>query len=460
MANNKNYDLDTSPIGRLIIQMTTPVMIAGLLTTTYGFVDMIFASRLGGVQVASIAFVSPLFMMLRSTVRGIAKGGVSVIAKLIGQKDFEQSAAYATQLRIIIISFAVFFSIAGVIFSYPLLKALQISGPLFDQSLIYTRIMFFSLPASAIVGLYMTLFMSQGKMNITSQISFLGLGCNIVLNSISVFVLNLGIDGLAYATIITQYIQAIVIVFLYHRETHEFNISWQSNPVFPVNAVRWHLLKVGTPLSFSLASTSVGILVINVIIAPMGYEVVAAFAIGNRINSLMFMPMKQMGSGIVPLIAHNWGAGALARARTTIKLSLSYALILGVLAGIFIQIVKWPLGSFLTNGESIIFDHVINYVGLVGWTVIAWTLFHMLQSIFEGFQKTSFTFWTNLFRLWGIRIPGVILLSYFFPSIEEYAVWYTMFWSNIVTLLFALVFFAIKIPEFLNPDADKGWSLV
>lgn len=454
MANNKKYDLDTSPIGQLIIQMSTPVMLAGLLTTTYGFVDMIFASRLGGVQVASIAFVSPLFMMLRSIVRGISKGGVSVIAKQLGQKEYEQSAAYATQLRLMIIAFAVFFSLMGVLFSHAILTALQISGPLFDQSLIYTRIMFFSLPASAIVALYLTLFTSQGKMKITSQISFLGLGCNIVLNSISVFVLNLGIEGLAYATLITQYIQAMIIVFIYHREIHDFSISWRRSSAFAVGSIRWHLLKVGAPLSFSLASTSIGILVINVIIAPMGYEVVAAFAIGNRIHSLMFMPTKQMGQGLVPLMAHNWGANSLDRVRRTIKLGLWYSLGLGIFAGVFIQIIKWPLGSFLTKGEDEILGHVINYVSLVGWTAIAWSVFHMLQSVFESFQKTSFTFWTNLFRLWGIRIPGVLLLSIFIPSLQEYVVWYTMFWSNIITLFFALVFFAVKIPDFLNSDTS------
>ena len=80
-------------------------MLAGLLTTSYGFVDMIFASRLGGVQVASVAFVTPLFVMLTAVVRGIARGGVSIIAKLIGQNERDQAAAYATLLRLLIMGY-------------------------------------------------------------------------------------------------------------------------------------------------------------------------------------------------------------------------------------------------------------------------------------------------------------------------------------------------------------------
>ena len=450
---NKEHDLDNEPIARLIIKMTMPVMLAGLLTTSYGFVDMIFASRLGGVQVASVAFVTPLFVMLAAVVRGIARGGVSIIAKLIGQKKQGQAAAYATALRLLIVAVSLFFSIAGVLFSPQLLSVLQLSGPLFDQSLIYTRIMCFSLPANAIVALYMTLFISQGKMKISTQISLFSLVSNIVMNSVAIYALNLGIDGLAYATLVTKFMEATFIVWLYHRKEHDFAIGWRIGSTFEVRAILVHLLQVGWPLSFSLASTHFGFLLINALIAPFGYEVVAAFAIGNRVNSLMFSPTRMMGQGVVPLIAHNWGAAAMERVRQAVKTGLQYSVIGGVLGALFIHMVKGPLGTFLTNGDETILYHALNYIGLVGWTVIPWAVFQMLQSIFESFQKTTFTVWINLFRLWGVRIPGVLLATTFLPSLAEYGVWYTMFVSNILTLIFAIVFFAMHIPHLLNSDA-------
>lgn len=453
MSKRIPNNLDQAPIPQLIVKMTAPVMLAGLLTTSYGFVDMIFASRLGGVQVASVAFVTPLFMMLNAIVRGIARGGVSIIAKLIGQQDRNQAAAYATQLRLLIIAIALFFCLTGVVASHPLLKLLQISGELFDQSLIYTRIMYFSLPASAIIALYMTLFISQGKMQISTQIALLGLLCNIVMNSLSIYALSLGIDGLAYATLATNIIQCAFIVWMYHRERHDFEIGWRIESTYELRSIIVHLLRVGCPLSFSLASTSFGFMLINVLIAPFGYEVVAAFAIGNRINSLMFSPTRMIGQGVVPLIAHNWGAGALDRVRKTIKAGLLYALLCGGVGALFIHMVKMPLGTFLTKGDPVILKHALNYIGLVGWTVIPWSVFQMLQSIFESFQKTTFTVWINVFRLWGIRIPGVLLVSYLLPTLAEYGIWYTMFVSNILTLIFALVFFAIQIPGLLHAEA-------
>lgn len=428
-------------------------MLAGLLTTSYGFVDMIFASRLGGIQVASVAFVAPLFVMLTAIVRGLARGGVSIIAKLIGQKEPEKASAYASLLRILILFVALFFSMSGVLISHPLLRLLQISGDLFDQSLIYTRIICFSLPANAIIALYLTLFSAQGKMRISTHISLVGLVSNIVMNSISIYALNRGIDGLAYATLATKLIQGGFIVWLYHRTEHDFAISWQTQSAFQTRSIVMHLIRVGLPLSFSQASTHFGFLLINVIIAPFGYEVVAAFAIGNRINSLMFSPTRVIGQGVVPLIAHNWGANAMGRVRQTIRFSLQYAFICGIVGSIFIYIIKQPLGHFLTNGDALILNHTLNYIDLVGWTVIPWSVFQMLQTIFESFQKTTFTVWINVFRLWGVRIPGVLLTSLLLPSIAEYGVWYTMFGSNILTALFAVIFFAANISSLLRVDA-------
>jgi putative MATE family efflux protein len=449
-------DLHNAPIGPLIVKLTTPLMLAGFLTTTYSFADMIFASRLGSVQVASIAFIAPLFIMLQSIVMGISSGGVSVIAKLIGQGEKEQAGAYATELRQLILISSFAFAFGGLLLSHKLLSLMQISGDMFEQSLIYTRIMFFSLPATAVMNLYMTLYMSQGKMKISSQISLLGLIFNVILNSIAIYILELGIDGLAYATLVSKILLAIIIVILYHNKKHDFSIQWRCPEQFRAFSIRKHLIKVGAPLSFSLASVHFGTLLINVIIAPYGYEVVAAFAIGNQINSLMFMPTNRMGQGIVPLIAQNWGANAMARVRTSIKYSLIYAAVIGVIAALIIQIIKWPLGNFLAKDDTIVFGHVINYVSLVGWTVIAWAVFNILQRVFESFQKTSFVFWINIVRLWGIRVPGILIFARFFPSLEEYGVWYTMFISNMATMVFALIFFTIKIPPVLNQTNNQA----
>ncbi|MDC7222756.1 MAG: MATE family efflux transporter [Spirochaetales bacterium] len=452
MKKRIDADLLNEPVRTLIYKQTIPVMLAGVLSTSYMFIDMFFASRLGGVQVASIAFVTPIFVILQALATGLSRGGVSIIAKLIGQDKKDEACAVATQLRIIVISMALFFSVVGVLCMPLLLPLLGIDGELHAQALIYTQILFFSVPFSLANQLYMALFKSQGKMKITSRITLLGVAGNTLFNTLALFVFKMGIDGLAYASVLTRIIQSLVVITLFHRTQQDFKILWRTPSEIDRFPIWSQLFKVGLPLAFSQASLHFGNLLINIMIVPYGYQVVAAFAIGNRINSLLFFPSKEIGQALVPLVAQNWGQKAMDRVRETIKRGIIFSVCFGILAAFLLQAIKYPLGDFLTKGDDITYNHVIHYVGIAGWTVIAWAIFHTLQAIFDSFQKTSFTFIINLVRLWCIRIPGILIFRFFVPSVAEYGVWYTMFISNTVTLFFAIAFFIKKVPPLLKEE--------
>ena len=448
-------DLHNDPIKSLIYKMTIPMMLAGVVTTSYGFIDMIFASRLGSVEVASIAFVTPLFIMLQAFATGVINGGVSIIATFLGEQDNKQASAYATQLRLLIMSLSVIFAVPGVFILPSLLEAVGVSEALYTQSLIYSRILFLTIPITLFFQLYSSFFKSQGKMKVISLISIFGVLCNTVLNAVYIYLFDFGIDGLAYATLVTLLLQVLIIVFLYSKQNHEFTIGWKVSPEYSKAEIWKKLLRVGLPLSFSQASTHFGFMVLNIFIVQFGHQAVAAFAIGNRINSLLFSPAKEIATGLVPLLAQNWGRGSINRVKEIIRFGLIYSLLFGIFAAIVIQLIKYPIARFLTNDDISTYQHVIDYVGLVGWTVIAWAIFHTMQGIVNSFQKTTFTLIINMVRLWGLRIPGIILFYYFVPSLAEYGIWYTMFLSNTITLLFAIVYFIKIVPPMINKQQEK-----
>ncbi len=453
--SNKDADLLKDPIKQLIFKLSIPVMAAGLLRTSYNFTDLIFASRLGGIQVASVAFVGPLFMLVSALGIGLSTGGVSIIARFIGEKRINEASNHAVQLRFITLVIALFISLLGFFVIDLILPLLGLTDELFEQSSIYTKIRFLSIPFILIYQLYMSFYKSQGKMNITLKMALIGLIGNTILNTIFIFILKMGIDGLAYATLITQMIQALIIFISYHRSTHDFNLS--------INIIKnrvdlkvWKkILKICLPLSFSHSSTSFGFLLINTFIVGYGYEVVAAFAIGNQIHSLFFSPSAGIGQSLVPLVAQNSGQNAARRIKEIIRTGFISSLIFGIVGAIIIQIIAKPLGLFLSKGDDLILFNVMNYVRLVGWSLIGWVIFQCFSGVFNGLQKTNITMMINVVRLWGVRIPMLLIFRYLFVNVKAWGVWITMFTSNMITAVFAIIFYFLIVPKILEQLEKK-----
>lgn len=443
----KTTNLLTDSINTLLLRLSTPIMLAALLRTSYDMVDIIFASRLGGLQVASIAFVGPLFMALLQIGLGYSLGGVSIIAKDIGKGRRDRASSYASELMLLTLLLGLVITILGLFYTDDLLKLLGTTGEFFYQASIYTKIRFVSIIFSFSFQLYMSFYNSQGKMRMSLYMTMVGLVLNASLNAVFIYVLDMGIAGLAYATLLTQVLQSLIVIVFYHREKHNFDLKLRDifhKPDF----MKWKkLLKVGSPLSFSMGSSPLGHLLINTFIVSFGYEVVAAFAIGNQINTIFWDPSTSIGQSIVPLLAQNWGNRALDRMKKIIRSGMIYTILFSSVCAILIQIILRPVGGFLSKGVDIITEHVVNYIRICGWAIIPWGIFQTYSGIFNSFQKTKATMIITIIRLWGIRIPAIILLKNFVPSIAEYAVWATIPISNVLTAIAAVVLYYLYVPK-------------
>lgn len=449
-----NLDLLNDPIKGLIHKMSAPLMLSGFVSSSYGFIDMIFASRLGSVEVAAIAFITPLFVLLQAFTTGITRGGVSIIAKLIGNDQRAEASAYASQLRWLMLLLSAFVTLSFVFLLPLLLRFSNVPEALSQQSQLYASVMFLSMPFVLFSRLYNSFFRTQGKVKVLYRIAIFSIFTNAIFNYLFLTFTSLNIQGLAFANVISGMLSLTILLYIYTRSEQSFDLSWRKDENFSTLALWKKLLKVGLPLSISQASSHFGFLLLNILIVQFGHHAVAAFAIGNRINSLMFASCKQIGSAMVPLLAQNLGKGAIERVKEGIHFSLLYSLIIGVIAALILYFIKYPIALYLTKDDTITYNHIINYVGLVGWTVIAWVILHTFQATFTAFQKTVFSMTIDIVRLWGIRIPGVLLFLYLIPTVAEYGIWYTMFISNIVALIFAIVYFIKLIPPLLC-DLEK-----
>lgn len=451
----KNINLLEGSINGLIIKLALPVMAADLLRASYNFVDMIFASRLGGIQVASIAFVGPIFRLLSAIGVGLAAGGISIIAKFLGEENREEAEKNSEQLRLITFITAMIIALTGFLTTELFLPLFDLDENLLNEAIIYTRIRFLSIPALLLYQLYLVFYKAQGKMNIVFRMSLIGLIGNVLFNSLFIFVLDMGVNGLAYGTLVTQVLQALLVIIFYHLEKHDFHLS----PNILKAKLEWDtvkkIVKVCFPLVISQGSTDFGFMLINTIIVQYGYEVIAAFAIGNQINSMFFGPSTALAQANIPIIAQNWGAGIKERIQKVMKHGFLYSLSFGVLTALLLQIVLIvPLAKFFAKGDVKIYQNIVNYLRICSWSIIGWSIYQFFIGVFTAFQRTKVSMMINMVRLWIIRIPMLLLFKYVF-IVGAYGVWWTMFVSNMMTAIFATIFYFTFVPGIIKKMSHR-----
>lgn len=325
-AENK---MGTMPIGKLLFNMSLPMMISMLVQALYNIVDSIFVAKLSENALTAVSLAFPLQTLLIAVGTGTGVGMNALLSKSLGEKNFKKANATASNAAVLyFFSYLVFF-ILGFTIVRPF-YASQIGNA--DQEIMELGIEYLSTVMIFSFGLLAQVFFerlltSTGRtiFSMTSQLT--GAITNIILDPILIFGLlgapKMGVTGAAVATVIGQCVAALVAGFCNHRYNHDVKLKFHG---FRLD---FHIIgtiyAVGIPTIIMQSIGSVMTYCMNRILIEFSSTATAVFGVYFKLQSFFFMPVFGLNNGITPIIAYNYGAGQRKRMLKTIKLSMLVA---------------------------------------------------------------------------------------------------------------------------------------
>ena len=196
------------------------------------------------------------------------------------------------------------------------------------------------------------------------------------------------------------------------------------------------LIKVGVPSSVGQAMAAFGFMFLNGFIISFGQNTLAAFGIGNRINSLILMPAMGVGNALATIVGQNLGADQIDRAKKAVKTSaILSTLFLIVGGGIFFPFIPEVLRLFSDNPSVI--NQGIRYLRLITLSLPLMGFFQIFVGTFQGSGHTIYAMILMIGRLWALRLPMILLFKYY-TNWGSDSVWYAMVLSNGLTCLVGL----------------------
>lgn len=418
-------------MARVILTLSAPIMLNNFIQTVYNLTDTLWVSRLGGTEMAAMTLVWPVIFFLLSLGIGINIAGTSLISQYTGADDKRNATRVAAQLISFSLVFSTLLGLLGFFIANPIIKTMGGQGQLLIEASRYLKTMFLGMPTIFLYVAFTSIKQGQGDTVTPMKISALSVGLNLILDPIFIFTLGLGIQGAALATVLSRGIFSIYAVYTLFKTGEGIKIIPQQLK-FNTDLLK-HITKIGFPSSVGQSTAALGFIVLNMFIISFGESTLAAFGIGNRINSLVLMPAMGVGNSLATIVGQNLGADNVKRARRAVRTSTLITTIFTITGLFLIYPVASQIINFFTT-ESEVANQASYYLRLITLSLPLMGFFQIFIGTFQGSGHTIMAMFIMMSRLWILRIPMIVLFKTY-TNWGSSSVWYAMILSNAIICL-------------------------
>ena len=446
--------MGTMPVGKLLFNMSLPMMISMLVQALYNIVDSIFVAKLSENALTAVSLAFPLQTLLIAVGTGTGVGMNALISKSLGERDFKKANKIADNgMFLYALSYLVFL-ILGLTVVKPF-YASQIGNA--DVEIMELGIDYLSTVMMFSVGLFAQIYFerlltSTGRtiFSMTSQLC--GALTNIILDPILIFGLlgapKMGVTGAALATVIGQCVAGIIACVCNHKFNHEISLNLKG--FTPDPQIIGHIYAIGIPSIIMQSIGSIMTYCMNRILITFSSTATAVFGVYFKLQSFFFMPVFGLNNGITPIIASNYGAKQRKRMIKTIKLSLLVSFCLTFIGFLsFEGIPQVLLGMFNASDDMLTIGvPALRIIGI--HYLIAWFC-SIIGTVFQALGKAVFSMIVSIMRQLVALIPAAYILA---KIGGIHAVWWAFPIAELISLAVTLFFFVkiyrsiiSKIPE-------------
>lgn len=355
MQNDKNF-LGTAPIGKLLLKLSIPTVIAQLINMLYNVVDRIYIGHIpgeGSLALTGVGVCMPIIMIVTAFAALISSGGAPRASICMGKQDnksAEQILGNCFSLQIVV---SIVLTVVLLIWNKDLLMAFGASKNTLGYATDYMHI--YALGTLFVqLTLGMNAFITAQGFTTTSMVSVLiGAICNITLDPAFIFVFNMGVKGAALATVLSQAISTIwVVVFLSGKKT-QLHLRKKYMGLKP--KVFLPCVALGLATFIMQASESVVTVCFNSSLLHYGGDIaVGAMTILTSVMQFAMLPLQGIAQGSQPIASYNYGAKNADRVKKTFRLLVITCLTYSTLLWAAVQIIPKVFVSIFTSDAKLV----------------------------------------------------------------------------------------------------------
>lgn len=450
----KNSQLGEGSVGKLMMKLAIPAIVAQLVNLLYNMVDRIYIGHIpetGDLALTGLGLCFPVIMIVTAFANLIGAGGAPRIAIHMGRGEQEEAEKIVGSGVAALIFIAAVITVSLEIAGVPILRLFGASDKTLPYALDYMRIyvlgticVMFSLGLNP----YIT---TQGFSKDAMKTVIIGAVCNIILDPIFIFGFGMGVKGAALATIISQGVSAVWVIFFLHGKKSILKIRRKYLELDM--KVLGPVLALGVSPFIMTATESAINICFNMSLSKYGGDVaVGAMTILSSIMQLQMMPVQGLSQGAQPIMSYNYGAGNIDRVKKANRLlticCFGYTMIFWVAVQLFPELfVK-------------IFNNTPELLSTTTWALRIYMavsgLFGIqmaVQQTFVSLGQAKLSLFIACLRKIILLIPLIFILPNFFTD-KVFAVFLAEPVSDFLSVAVATTLFLLNINKILAKSKD------
>lgn len=439
MTNTKASTLMTEgPIWQKIITFAIPLFLGNLFQQLYNTADsLIVGNFLGSDALAAVSSSGSLIFLLVGFFNGIAMGAGVVTARYYGAREIEKVQKAIHTTIAFGIAAGIILTIGGVILTPSLLHWMGTPADVLPNSILYFRIYFLGSLAFVLYNIFVGILQSVGDSRHPLVYLIISSAVNIVLDLLFIGVFHLGVGSAAMATILSQFISALLCFRRLLISPKDYRIK--------INKIGFHgpmlkqIISNGLPAGFQNSIIAFANVIVQSNINSFGKMAVAGCGAYSKIEGFGFLPITCFALSMTTFISQNLGAKQYERAKKGalfgIICSISIAQIIGVLIFIFSPVL---IAAFNNDPQVIAYGSLQAHTDTLFYFLLAFS--HCTAGILRGAGRSTVPMFVMLCCWCIIRITYITAAVHFIPSIQVIFWAYPITWtlSSVVFLFYLL----------------------
>lgn len=385
-------------------KLIIPLILEQTLAITVGMADTMMISSAGEAAVSGVSLVDMFNNLIISVLAALATGGAVVTSQCIGAGRREEACRSARQLVFTEAAITIGISVLVLLFHRQILGLFfgQIEADVMQNAIIYLIISVFSFPLLAVYDSCAALYRSMGNAQITLKISLLMNVINVVGNAIGVYVLKLGVAGVAIPSLVSRGVAGVVLFTLLHNPD---NLVFLTRGKFKVDGtIVKRILFIGIPSGIENGIFQLGRVLVVSIIAAFGTSQIAANGVANSLDSMGCIVGQAMSLAMITVIGRCVGAGEEGQVRYYTKKLLGetyfYA---AVINSIILLLLPWILQIYGLGEETTRLSYILVMIH-DGMAIFLWPASFVLPNMLRACNDVKYTMVVSIFSMITFRI--------------------------------------------------------